>query len=353
MNWKKRLLALLLVTGLMLGLVSSAGAVEAGASCACIMDYKSGRVLYEQSAYDQRPIASITKIMTGYLACENADDLDKTLTVSKHAAAQDGSSFYLGKGEKLTMRDAIYGAMLPSGNDAAMVLAEAVGGDEEHFVKMMNEKAQELGMESTRFGNPNGLIDEGNYSCAHDMCLLGRAAMKNKLFAKVVKTKKYTSSTGKDAYGHIRIMDQDSRCIGIKTGWTTAAGKTLVSCFKDPDSGQKLIICTLNDWEQYGDHIRLADWAFERYPTRTLCEEGKTLSTLTDPETGLLFALNAAKSASYPLSKGDTRKIKVRISLPNRIEDLGDGDSAGTAEFYLKGEKLASVPLVCVLQGVA
>lgn len=349
MKRMKRLLALALSAAVLCSLSVSAGAVEAGAACACVMDCETGRVLYEKDSDEQRPIASITKIMTGYLACENSseEELDTEIKVSAHAAAQDGSSFYLSKGETITLRTAIYGAMLPSGNDAAMVLAEHVGGSEEDFVAMMNEKAQELGMKDSLFGNPNGLVDEGNYSTAHDMCLLGRAAMENSFFAQVVRTRKYTSDTGKEAYGHIRIMDQDERCIGIKTGWTTAAGKTLVSCFQDPDTGRRLIICTLDDWEQFEDHIRLADYGFERFPMRTLCEEGATLSTLTDPATGTCYALNAAESLRYPLSKGDTRNIRVRITLPDRCEELQNCDHAGVADFYLKGKKLGSVPLLC------
>ena len=344
----KRLLSLCLCLTLLSGLLCCASAVEAGATSACILDYETGRVLFEQNDREQRPIASITKIMTGYLACEADTDLDGELTCSGTAAAEGGSSFYLSKGEKLTFRDCIYGAMLPSGNDAAMLLAETIGGDKEGFARLMNKKAKELGMEDTHFGNPNGLIDEDNYSTAYDMCLLGRAAMRNELFAKVVRTKHYVSSRGKDVYGHIRIMDQDSRCIGIKTGWTSAAGKTLVSCFEDPDTQQRLIICTLNDWEQYGDHIRLADWAFERYPHRTLCEKGKVMSTLVNSATGETFYLKTAKGLYYPLSKSDTRQITVRLTLPSRTEALSAGDEAGTAEFRLKGRKLGKVKLVCV-----
>ena len=351
----KRLLALTLALVAVLALCSGAVAIEAGASCACVVDYDTGRVLFEQASHETRPIASITKIMTGYLACKygDANDYDEVLTCSGHAAAQDGSSFYLSKGDKLTLRSTIYGAMLPSGNDAAMMLAEAVGGDEDHFVEMMNDTAQELGMDDTHFGNPNGLVDEGNYSCARDMCMLGRAAMHNDFFAKVVRTRKYTTETGKEAFGHIRIMDQDPRCIGIKTGWTTAAGRTLVSCFEDPDTQHRLVICTLNDWEDYQDHIRLADWAFERYPHRTLCRKGKTMSTLTNPETGETFELQTAKGLSYPLSKSDTRSVQVRLTLPSRTEELSAGDSAGTADFYLKGHKLKSIDLVCVPSGSA
>lgn len=346
----RRLLALALCLGLLGTGLCAAGAVEAGATSACVLDYETGRVLYEQNDHETRPIASITKIMTGYLACEGDPDLDRELTCSATAAAEEGSSFYLTKGEKLTYRDAIYGAMLPSGNDAAMLLAETIGGDKEGFAELMNQKAKELGMEDTHFGNPNGLIDEGNYSTAFDMCLLGRAAMRNELFAKVVRTRKYISSTGKETFGHIRIMDQDSRCIGIKTGWTSAAGKTLVSCFEDPDSGQRLIICTLNDWEQYSGHIRLADWAFERYPHRTLCRKGKTMSTLTNSATGERFSLQTGKGLRYPLSKDDTRAVRVRLTLPSRTEELQDGDQAGVAAFYLKGKKLGEIPLVCVAE---
>ena len=134
MRPRYRLPALVLAVLMLLPLCLNCSAVEAGAACACVMDYKTGRVLYEKDSREQRPIASITKIMTGYLACESGIDLDRELTVSEYAASQDGSSFYLSKGDHLSFRDALYGAMLPSGNDAAMVLAESVSGSEEDFV---------------------------------------------------------------------------------------------------------------------------------------------------------------------------------------------------------------------------
>jgi D-alanyl-D-alanine carboxypeptidase len=123
-----------------------------------------------------------------------------------------------------------------------------------------------------------------------------------------------------------------------------------VSCFKDPDTGRKLIICTLDDWEQYGDHIRLADYGFQRFPLRSLCEKGRVMSTLTDPATGETFALETAKGFSYPLSKEDTRRVQVRMTLPNRTEELRDGEEAGVVKFYLKGHRIGKVKLVCAAQ---
>ncbi len=348
MNRRNKLLALVLAFALICAMGSTAFAIDTAATSTCVMDVDTGRILYEDNDHEQRPIASITKIMTGYLACElsSEEDLQKVLTCSERANKEDGSSLYMEVGDKITLESCIYGTMLRSGNDAAMLLAETIGGDEESFVKMMNEKAQEIGMTDTLYGNPNGLVDEGNYSTAYDMCLLGRVAMRNKLFAKVVGTNYIETEDGWAIENHNRLLDRDSRCVGIKTGWTTLAGRTLVSCFEDPDSGQRVVICTLNDSDDFNDHIRVADWALDKYPPRTLCQEGRTLSVLSDEATGERFCLNAENSFSYPLSKGDTRKVSLRLTLPDRVEAPEEGGVAGVADFYLKGHKIGSTNLI-------
>lgn len=345
----KRLIALVLCAGLVLCTsMSTASAISTSATSTCVIDVDSGRILYEDNAHAQRPIASITKIMTGLLACEASDKigLDTELTCSAKAAGESGSSMNLSEGDKVSLRSCIYGTMLPSGNDAAMVLAESVGGDLDSFIDMMNDKAQDIGMTETVYGNPNGLIDEGNYSTARDMCLLGRYAIQNDLFREVVSTSSITTDDGYYLENHNRLVRMDDRCLGIKTGWTTAAGRTLVSCFVDWDSGQKVVVCTLNDRDDFNDHIRMANWSFANYPKRTLCTKDKVVTTLTMAGDGKVYDLKASKTLTYPMRDRDTRRLKVHLELPDNQVELKEGEKAGEVVYLLKGKKIASADLI-------
>lgn len=347
----RRFTAFLVTIAILLTLMPRSDAFSTGASSACVMDADTGRVLYESNAYEERPIASITKIMTGILACEYGQEDEKrmkqTLVCSETANAERGSSLYMEVGDKVLYKDCIYACMLRSGNDAAMLLAETIAGSGKKFVKQMNAKAAELGMEHTRYGNPNGLKDKGNYSCAYDMCLLGRYAMENELFCQIVRTTFIKVKYGWEIENHNNaLLEGDRRCIGIKTGYTEKAGKTLVTCFQDPDSGQRIITCTLNDPDDRNDHIRAADWAFERYPTRTLCEEGSVFSTLTVAENGEIVRLTAAETLTYPLKDSETRRVKAHLDLPQNNVPLSPDEPAGKVTFTLDGEIIGETNLL-------
>ncbi len=342
-----RLLAGVLAVCLTLSGAGSALAISTSAVSTCVMDVDSGRVLYSNNASEKRPIASITKIMTGLLACEmsSEEDLEQVLTCSETANAEDGSSLYMEVGDKITLLSCIYGTMLRSGNDAAMLLAETIAGDEESFVALMNEKAQELGMENTLYGNPNGLVDEGNYSTAYDMCLLGCYAIQNELFAEVVSNYYIETEDGWKIENHNKLLNMDSRCIGIKTGYTSAAGRTLVSCFEDPDTGQRIVCCTLADSYDFQEHITVYDWAFENYPTRTFCEAGDVVTTLTVG--GVDYTLTAADTVSYPLTDDEAQKVYARMRLPQNSDvTIEEGDVVGRIVYYLSGEEIGRTDLV-------
>ena len=143
-------------------------AVETSAASAILMDADSGRVLYERNADRKMLIASTTKILTALVAIEEGD-LHDSVKVSREAAYTEGSAMYLTEGETLTLETLLYGVLLCSGNDAAVAVAQHVGGSVKGFVALMNEKARELGMEHSSFANPNGLDDEQHYSTARDM----------------------------------------------------------------------------------------------------------------------------------------------------------------------------------------
>lgn len=350
----RKVLGVLLTLALMAGLMPSAHAVEdppaTSATSTIVIDAYTGQVLYEDNADEQRAIASITKIMTAYLAVEDMtlDDarLDETYTVSEHAAASDegGTSMYFEAGDEVTMEVLLYGTMLRSGNDAAVALAEACAdGDEDAFLQRMNEKAQELGMTNTHYSCPNGLIDEDNYSTARDMAKLAKVAMENELFAKIVGTW-YIELGDYQIENHNMLLDQmKGECIGVKTGFTTLAGRTLVSCAQR--DGSKFIIVTLNDANDYDDHEALYNWAFENYPANVLCAEGETVTTFHVGNQDIPLVAAQTLVSSVPQS-GD-HPITCTMELPARVSGaISKGAVAGTVTYRAGEDVLGTVDLL-------
>lgn len=199
-------------------------AVSTSATSAILMDVDSGRVLYAQNPDAKMLIASTTKILTALVAIEEGD-LSATVKVSREAAYTEGSSMYLKEGETLTLETLLYGLLLCSGNDAAVAVAEGVSGSVDKFVDRMNEKAKALGMTHSSFANPNGLDDEKHYSTARDMAILACAAVENETLVRIASTRQVTIG-GRTMTNHNKLLSYIDGCIGLKTGYTMAAGRT-------------------------------------------------------------------------------------------------------------------------------
>ena len=233
------------------------------AAGAVLMDAESGRVLYGHNAHKPRLIASTTKLMTALVAVERAVDLDETVTVKGEWLGSEGSSIYLRAGEEITLRGLLYGLLLQSGNDAAMVIACHTAGSVEEFVELMNRRAAELGMKDSSFANPSGLDHENHYSTPYDMALLARACLDNSTGVELCATKSITVGT-RTFVNHNKLLWRCEGCVGMKTGFTEKAGRTLVSAaVRD---GQTLICVTLNDGDDWNDHRKLLDYGFRTYP---------------------------------------------------------------------------------------
>ncbi|MEG0036057.1 MAG: D-alanyl-D-alanine carboxypeptidase family protein, partial [Oscillospiraceae bacterium] len=230
----------------------------------------TGQVLCQKNADAKMLIASTTKIMTALVVIENCSP-DEKIKILPEYAAVEGSSMYLKAGETYTVRDLLYGMLLASGNDAAATLAYHCGGTIEGFAKMMNAKVEELGLHGTSFKNPHGLDAEGHYSTAADLAAITRSAMENELFAKIVSTKTYT--VGEQSYmNHNKLLWNYEGAIGVKTGYTIAAGRSLVSCAER--NGMRLICVTLSDPNDWCDHKALYDWGFSTYEYRQTLPSG-------------------------------------------------------------------------------
>ena len=334
----KRILGVLLPFALFfhaLILPVEAAKPEISAISAILIDAQSGRVLYEKNAHERRPIASITKLMTALVAVESTPDLSELVTVEREWTLAEGSSMYLKAGEQLTLETLLYGLMLSSGNDAALAVAGYCAGDVETFVDWMNQRAAELGMENTHFANPNGLNDPDHYSTSTDMALLARVCMEQEAIAQIVGTKSITIGT-RTFTNHNKLLWRYEGCIGMKTGYTQLAGRTLVSCAQR--DGQRLIAVTLHDPDDWADHTALFDYGFETYPQFVMCQAGQEFGRI--PVLGSLVRfvpITIADEMAYPLSLQEN--VHTEVSLPEQVEaPVREGEIAGSISFYLEDE---------------
>ena len=249
---------------------------EVSGNNAILIEQSTGKILYEKKAHEEQSIASITKIMTAILAIESGQWKEKA-SASRRAIYTEGSSIYLEQGEKMTVEDLTYGLMLRSGNDAAVAISEHIGGSEEGFVYLMNEKARWLGMQHTNFENPHGLDSDQHYSSAYDMALLMRYAMENDQFKKITATKTYQANNRSYSWlNKNKLLTQYyDYCTGGKTGFTKKTGRTLVSsAHKD---GVDLIAVTLNAPNDWQDHTNLYEWGFDKYDLEETTKQEKAV----------------------------------------------------------------------------
>lgn len=337
----KRVFAALLVFALLCPTCYAAEVPAISAASAVLMDTESGRVLYEKDAHTRLLIASTTKLMTALVAVTSTD-LDIEITMKPEYQAE-GSSMYLRFGETLTLKELLYGLLLASGNDAALAIAGGCAGDVETFVGWMNDKAALLGMNDTHFVNPNGLDDEEHYSTAYDMALLGREVLKNETLAELVATRSATVA-GRSLSNHNKLLWRYEGCTGMKTGYTDAAGRTLVS--SATRNGQSLICVTLKDPNDWEDHTRLLDYGFANWPRHLLAREGKLFQTL--PVTGSLLSqvlVVTDREVTYPLTEGE--RVRVWITLPEEVAaPVKKGAVAGKLSFRLENETIGETYLL-------
>ena len=236
-----------------------ADAVGTSATAAILLDADTGNVLYEKNADRSMLIASTTKILTALVALECAP-LQKEITVTADHMVE-GSSMYLKPGETVTVEALLYGLMLCSGNDAALALADACCGSVESFVAEMNRKAAQLGMKNSSFANPNGLDAENHRSTARDMAILAAAAAQDPTFVRLCSTSQ-AHIAGRTMTNHNRLLRETEGCIGMKTGYTKAAGRTLVTC--TVRNGRTLVAVTLCDGNDWADHKALYQYGFDK-----------------------------------------------------------------------------------------
>ena len=317
-------------------------AYAVSAKCAIVVDGQTGRVLYEKNADQQSLIASTTKIMTALIICEQCNVLDR-MAIPKEAVGIEGSSMYLREGEVLTIQELLYGMMLHSGNDAAVALAIYCGGTVEGFAELMNDKAHRLGMRDTHFVNPNGLDAPGHYSTARDMAILASYAMENPIFSRTVSTKTVTVGE-RYLRNHNKLLWQVDGADGVKTGFTKAAGRILVSSASR--QGRRIIAVTMNAPDDLNDHKTLLNQGFAEFIPQTLVAEGVCLGQV-EVAGGTAGYCELIASESFTFALREDEKWSVKLPNPGFVyAPVAQGQFAGYAHIFLEDEPVGKVALV-------
>lgn len=308
------------------------------AKAAALIDVESGRLLYSSNGDQPMRIASLTKIMTAIVAIEHGNLTDMVKT-TRRAVGREGSSIYLKLGEEMSLSNLLYGMMLRSGNDAATAIAEHVGGSEEGFVYLMNEKAAQIGLANSHFMNPHGLDIEGHYSTANDLAKLTAYALKNEVFAEIVRTKEKSAPNPNEKWQYRwhnknKMLNMYEGADGVKTGYTKKALRCLVS--SATRNGQKLAAVTINDGDDWADHRKLLDWGFQHYPLYTIASKGEEIAG---------YPYVVGQSFYYPLASDEEGGIQKKLTLidPNSTAyQLGE---RGKLEIFVNERLVGAVPV--------
>lgn len=320
------------------------------ARSAVVMEVKTGRVLYERNMGDRRFPASTTKIMTLIIALEKGN-LDDVVKVGPHAAGTEGSTLWLEEGDEITLRELLYGMMLHSGNDATVAVAEHIAGSVDAFARLMTDKAHEIGAKDTNFVNANGLPDDAHYTTAHDLALIASYGYTLPEFEKIVSTKEITFPWVKDDTHRLRNENQMLWLYeggnGVKTGYTDAAGRCLVSAAKR--DGIQLVAVVLDSNWMWNDSILLLDYGFSKIDRTTVVKKHAQVGTVAvTGSRARRLGVQTKDEIVLPVVDG-TAGYEQTIDLPHAVKaPIKKGDVVGTLRVSYEGKEVAKTDLVAM-----
>ena len=319
------------------------------AASACLLDVDSGRILYEKNGHEPRKIASLTKVVTGWIAIKS-NQLDKMVTVSANAARQEGSSVYLRIGEKVKVRDLLYAMMMRSGNDAATSIAEAVAGSTDQFAKLMNQEVTRLHLKNTHFANPHGLDQNGHYASADDFAVLTGQALKNPLFRQVVSTKYYRISRSTEMNG-MRLKNKNKllwmmqNADGVKTGYTKAAGRCLAASASL--GGRQVVLVLLDDPSDWNDAKALLSYGLQVYQKLDVASirQKEYLLPIKD---GVRTSIASVPQAPvfYPLREDESSALVYHITPTKQKAPIRAGQKIGVLYVSLHQQLIGKTMLI-------
>lgn len=323
------------------------------ARAAILLDAKTGQILFEKKSNIRYAPASTTKILTAIIAIESGR-LGEVVTVSARAAGTGGSSMHLYAGQKILLRELVTGLMLRSGNDAAVAIAEHLGGSVDDFVALMNQRAQQLGAYNSHFRNPNGLSAAGHFSTAFDLAWMARYALTNNAFSEIVNTKE-TEIEWLDRKGqsHDHNLRNTNKLLwmfedadGVKTGTTGEAGPCLVS--SATRGNQKLIAVVLHDHSRWYDSMQLLKYGFDNFELYEYAEQDAVLTAVAvEKGTETTIDATVATPAAVVVPATELPHITVEVDLPDKIRaPIYKGQKIGEIVFYNHDKAIKSVDLV-------
>ena len=322
-------------------------ALSSSAKGMCVIDKDSKRILYTKNEDEKLPMASTTKVVTLITVLQNCDDLDEYIQVDNASVGVEGTSIYLRKDETIKVRDLLYGLMLRSGNDAATALAYHVGGSIEGFADMMNELAKNVGANNSHFSNPHGLDDPEHYTTAYDLALITAYALNNPIFQEIVSTKNYViEATNKSDKRYLtnknKLLSTLDGCCGVKTGYTSKAGRCLVSaCSRD----ERTTVCVvLNCGPMFEESTALLNSSFDDYKNVKIIDRNKEIYNeyIINENEGKLY-LYTDEDYYYPLTNSEMNDLRLEYSV--ELDNASSGDNVGEIKFFLKNDLIKTIKL--------
>lgn len=326
------------------------------APSAVLMETSSGKILFEKNPHEQRPCASITKVMTMLLVCEAIDNgklsLDDTITASAHAASMGGSDIWLEEGETMSADDMIKATVVASANDAAVALAEHLCGSEEVFVEKMNEKASQLGMKDTVFKNCNGLDEDGHITSAYDVAVMSRELMKHEMIFDYTSIWLDNLRDGKTQIVNTnKLLKTYNGITGLKTGTTNDAGCCMSASATRGDMSLVAVVLGCNSGkERFSDAAALLDYGFANFSVTQL-KAPEDLPKTIKVENGMQgnIGIGCDVNASIVLDKNSSSKIVSKIDLPESIEaPVVSGQKLGSVTYSLDGNAVKSFEITAL-----
>ncbi len=333
------------------------------ARSAIIYDRTTKEIIWGKNETDKRAMASTTKIMTAIVVLENSN-LSDVVTISKKAAGTGGSRLKISAGDKITVKDLLYGLMLRSGNDAAVALAEYVGNNLEGFASLMNKKAEELGLNNTHFVTPHGLDNENHYTTSYELAVLTDYALENETFRQIVNTKIATitiNESSRNIYNTNELLGILSGVDGIKTGFTNNAGRCLVtSCTRDKNQIITVVLGCDTKKQRTQDSTKLIEYAFKNY-TRVNLEEkiqkefenwkqinSKRIYINKAKQQAIELKLDEIQRKVIPIKIGEEKDITIEINAIYQYEaPVNQGEKIGNIIVKKKDEIIETIDITC------
>lgn len=325
-------------------------AEHTSAKAMCVLDKDSKRILYAKNENSKLPMASTTKVITAITVLSHCNDLDQEIQVNDRSIGVEGTSIYLRNGEVISVRDLLYGLMLRSGNDASVALAYHVAGSVEGFADLMNNLAKSVGAVNSHFVNPHGLDHPEHYTTAYDLALISVYALNNPIFKEVVSTKSHTvEATNKSDKRYMtnknRLLNSLEGCCGVKTGFTSKAGRCLVSAC---ERNERTSVCVvLNCGPMFEESSALLNASFIDYNNVQIIDKYKEIYNeyIIDNKQGKLY-LYANEDYYYPLTNAEQEELRLEYAVD--LDGAQEGDEVGEIKVFLKNHLLKTIKLYTI-----